>query len=873
MNKAAVLIPVYKKQLNDNEYLALNQCFKILSKHKIIFFASENLETNFYEEFCLENNIKFEVERFEDKYFNDLWGYNELLKNENFYKRFLNYEYILIYQLDAFVFKDELIYWCNKGYDYIGAPWFEGFGQATENNEMLPICGNGGFSLRKTKTFYDLFSIIQKDITPENEYMKSLVDNKKASEDLLICTVFPKYFKNLNIAKSEEAKYFSFECLPKKLYEEINYQLPFGCHSWEKYDSDFWKEFIKTENNNLKNFDKKTVESYEESLMIDYYLGDKYLKNNNFIKAVEHLKKALEILNNLSDLSNSEKLTDIKLKLTISHDALAQKAFNDKDFSEAINNFKESLFYSPDNHIIYFNIGLCFYESGETNFAVKFLEKSIQLNSGHKDAHKLLADIYYHKKSYFKAMKSYEAYWEFDNNDLNINKRLGHICSITGYTDKCLKYFNKAVQLNPTSPTDLNNLLISSLKNPAFSQKDIYNLSKNAVENYLKISEINTNINVTHKNIPEKNKKIHIGYLSADFYSHAVIRFFEPVLINYDKNRFSVTCYSNVQNPDHITQRCRGYVDNFKEVKNLNDKELAELIKNDEIDILVDLSGHSGSSRILAMAYKPAPIQITYLGYPNTSGLSTIDYILTDKMTIIDGDKAFLEETPYALEFGYECYNYNEKIFIDVEPLPAIKNDYVTFGYFNCLSKFNYELMKIFAEVLNASPTSKLLIHRLNLDEDRINQLYKEFNELGIGNDRLIIKNDKDKVLEIMNTADVALDAFPYNGTTTTIDSIIMGLPVVCIYGDAPHSRASARINTVLGLEELIAKDKDEFIKITAELANDREKLCKLREGLRHRLINSRLTDHRSFVSSLEKTYIQMWQVWCDNKTALSSGA
>ena len=140
MNKAVVLIPIYKTNLNNNENRSLEQCFRILSpKHKIIFFASENLQTSFYEEFCLKNNITFEVERFEDKYFEDVRGYNALMKNENFYKRFLNYDYMLIYQLDAYVFKDELLYWCDKGYDYIGAPWFEGFAGADENLSLIHI--------------------------------------------------------------------------------------------------------------------------------------------------------------------------------------------------------------------------------------------------------------------------------------------------------------------------------------------------------------------------------------------------------------------------------------------------------------------------------------------------------------------------------------------------------------------------------------------------------------------------------------------------------------------------------------------------------------------------------------------------------------
>jgi len=276
-NKAAVVIPIYKEKISDNELLSLKQCFKVLGKHSIIFVAPKSLNMLFYEGFCRQNSIKFEVKTFEDRFFQNTRGYNELLKTGLFYKEFLKYEYMLIYQLDAYVFRDDLLYWCGKGYDYIGAPWFEGYSAATEESKFLPYAGNGGFSLRKIRTLYKIFSAgveefylanfpnFYENYHPELSFFQKLLKhkqiladfasfhknyltnmniNKLNNEDLVICFLLPKFYKKLNIANPEISKYFSFEVMPKRLYRETNNSLPFGCHAWEKYDPEFWKEFI-----------------------------------------------------------------------------------------------------------------------------------------------------------------------------------------------------------------------------------------------------------------------------------------------------------------------------------------------------------------------------------------------------------------------------------------------------------------------------------------------------------------------------------------------------------------------------------------------------------------------------------------------------
>lgn len=275
MATPVIVIPIYKTKLSENEVLSLKQCFKILGKYPIIFVCADSLNTNFYEEACKSAGITFKVKKFEDKFFESTHSYSRLLLDKIFYKAFEEYEYMLIYQLDAWVFEDRLQEWCEKGYDYIGAPWFHGYSVAKIDAPMYEYAGNGGFSLRNISKFIDILvraensnlkirSFLQvhtKDgrYSPLNIFRlpKTIIrykDNKNSlkhglkitndAEDNVIVTNLRRNFPELKISKAADAKYFSFEVLPSRLYKECGNKLPFGCHAWEKFEPEFWANFI-----------------------------------------------------------------------------------------------------------------------------------------------------------------------------------------------------------------------------------------------------------------------------------------------------------------------------------------------------------------------------------------------------------------------------------------------------------------------------------------------------------------------------------------------------------------------------------------------------------------------------------------------------
>lgn len=273
MNKAAIVIPIYKKELLENEALSLLQCFNILRNYPIVFVGPKSLDTAVYEDLCKKNSINFKIERFQDKFFKGLVEYGRLLLNISFYKRFQNFDYMLLYQLDAWVFEDKLEYWCNQGYDYIGAPWFEGYGDPKPNAKMLTEAGNGGLSLRKIQStikvlsnnmhylrdwkcifetyrknrissnIFNIPNLIIKRYGPDNIAYFAF-KNTKMYEDIFFVRFAKKLHKPFNVAPPEAAMHFSFEVNPSKLFEMTNQQLPFGCHAWEKYDPEFWSKFI-----------------------------------------------------------------------------------------------------------------------------------------------------------------------------------------------------------------------------------------------------------------------------------------------------------------------------------------------------------------------------------------------------------------------------------------------------------------------------------------------------------------------------------------------------------------------------------------------------------------------------------------------------
>ena len=362
----------------------------------------------------------------------------------------------------------------------------------------------------------------------------------------------------------------------------------------------------------------------------------------------------------------------------------------------------------------------------------------------------------------------------------------------------------------------------------------------------------------------DSNRPLRIGYVSPDLRRHPVSALFEPILAAHDRGRFEVTCYYNFQGEDAVTLRLKALTHRWRPVAGLGDDDLCAQIRADGIDILVDLAGHTSENRLLAFARRPAPVQVSWLGYFNTTGLATMDFFLSDRWSSPPGQDRYYVERLLRLPHTRFCYQPPEYMPA-VGALPAMAAGHVTFGCLNNLSKLNEKVLALWSEVMRAVPQSRLLLQAAALD-DAPNRL--RFSELcaqhGIAPARLELRGfvPFDQSPASYAEIDIALDPFPFCGGMTSLEALWLGVPVITLAGVSIAGRQSASMLVNLGLSELIAGDGAEYVDKAVTLARDLPRLAQLRAGLRARFAASPLMDYAGFTRDLEAAYRDMWLRW-----------
>ncbi len=360
--------------------------------------------------------------------------------------------------------------------------------------------------------------------------------------------------------------------------------------------------------------------------------------------------------------------------------------------------------------------------------------------------------------------------------------------------------------------------------------------------------------------------RLRIGYVSPDFNDHAVGKFIEPVLAAHDTNKFELFCYYNKSRVDDATKRMQSAVANWRMTADMSDDELARMIQADAIDILVDLSGHTGLNRLLVFARKPAPVQATWIGYPNTTGLSTMDYRITDAFADpIGATEALHTEKLVRMPECFSCFKPPSNA-PHVSALPAVSRGTITFGSFNNFAKITPEVMRVWIAILARVPGSRLVLKNWCLDNDRMKTFMLEaFARCGATTGQVELWNPNTSNVDHLNcynSIDIGLDPFPYNGTTTTCDALWMGVPVITLAGVSHVGRVGVSQMSNLGLQELIACDTDHYVDIAVALANDVPRLAALRGAMRARMSASPLMDAPRLTKNLEAAYDNMWSVY-----------
>ena len=369
---------------------------------------------------------------------------------------------------------------------------------------------------------------------------------------------------------------------------------------------------------------------------------------------------------------------------------------------------------------------------------------------------------------------------------------------------------------------------------------------------------------VRFANNRDPDRILRVGYVSPDFRRHPVSAIFTPVLAAHDPAQVETFCYYNFASEDVITLRIKSLARQWRAISSIDDDALCEQIRADRIDILVDLAGHTTFNRLLAFAAKPAPVQVSWLGYFNTTGMASMDYFLSDPWSSPPGQERYFIERLLRLPHTRFCYEPAEYVPA-VSPLPAMTNGHVTFGSLHNLSKLNEKVLALWSSVLRAVPDSRLLVKTAALDDAANRERFGGIcGKHGIAPERLLLQGFSpiDQVPATYAGIDVGLDPFPFCGGMTSLDALWLGVPVVTLAGETIASRQSASMLMNLGLPELIAADAAAYVDIAAKLAGDLPRLAELRAGLRPRFAASPLADYAGFARSLEAAYRQIWRTW-----------
>ncbi len=497
-------------------------------------------------------------------------------------------------------------------------------------------------------------------------------------------------------------------------------------------------------------------------------------------------------------------------------------------------------------------------------------------------------------KEFEKAGKWYKKILEYGEYSFAYND-LGYICQEKAELMDAAEYGRKALEIEPDNPKFLCTLgvelLAISKVDEGFKmlkmaeEKDPDNLKigtwllkgmhyktditpQMLFDEHRKWAKRHTPVSmarVNHYNSPDPDRKLRIGYISPNFYKHSVAYFFEPLLDAHDHNDFEIYGYSNSDTFDPFTELMIPKFDIFRDVYGQDNAKIVEMIEQDKIDILVDLAGHTKNNCLLVLARKPAPVQVTYLGYPDTTGMEQIDYRITDGLVDPPQLHRFYSEKQVCLPDGFLCYRPPD-FAPALSASPCIKKGYITFGSFNINSKISPLLIALWAQVLKATENSRLLLKFRGGENQRVQEHYcNEFERFGITPDRVNIHGRKSPLehLAMYGEMDIALDTYPYHGTTTTCEALWMGVPVVSLVGGHHSCRVSLSLLKHIDMDFFVASTPEEYIAKASALAAKPESLARIRATMRQRMATSDLCNSTLFARNIEQAYRKMWYQWC----------
>ncbi|KAL6559166.1 hypothetical protein OROHE_006535 [Orobanche hederae] len=555
-------------------------------------------------------------------------------------------------------------------------------------------------------------------------------------------------------------------------------------------------------------------------------LGVIYKDRDNLDKAVECYQKALSIKPNFS-----QSLNNLGVVYTVQG-----------KMDDAASMIEKAIVANPTYAEAYNNLGVLYRDAGNISLAVEAYEQCLKIDPDSRNAgqNRLLALNYINEGT---DDKLYEAH----------RVPFGDICP---KKDKSIEFVTKDFQL----------VKVIFLVKEKLRKIIAFYLNKDWGRHFMRLFPQYT----SWDNIKGPERPLVIGYVSPDYFTHSVSYFIESPLIYHDYANYKVVVYSAVVKADAKTNRFRDRVlkngGTWRDIYGIDEKKVASIVREDKIDILVELTGHTANNKLGIVACRPAPVQVTWIGYPNTTGLPTIDYRITDALADpVDTKQKHVEEL-VRLPDSFLCYTPSPEAG-PVSPAPALSNGFVTFGSFNNLAKITPRVLLVWAKILCAVPNSRLVVKCKPFCCDSLRQQFlSTMEKLGLDPLRvdllslIILNHDHMQAYSLM---DISLDTFPYAGTTTTCESLYMGVPCVTMGGSVHAHNVGVSLLKTVGLSNLVSKNEDEYVQTAVQLASDIAALSNLRMRLRDLMLNSPLCDGSTFTHGLESAYRNMWQRYC----------
>ena len=612
-----------------------------------------------------------------------------------------------------------------------------------------------------------------------------------------------------------------------------------------------------------KNFDeairyfKKTIEIKKDHYLSYFFIGRCYNLKKDFNEAILFLKKSIEIN------PNNYK----------SYEELSYSYYEIKAFNECINSARNSLKLNPKSIKSYLREFSSLQSLGKSKEAYLVLFKALKLNKNNNEIWNNFGVLAQSNGNFFKAKKYYKRSLKILESS-NTLKNIGHCFFETHNQREGFEYISKAIALPSSSIDDLESYIFHSNYLLDYSQKEYLQ----TCEKY-KSKVINNNLDLYSsivKNYQLKSanvNKLKVGFISADFNHHAVATQIIDIFSEIKKSdKIELFAYYNNHKIDNDTKEFINLIKNWKNILSLSDRDAVRSIISDNLNILIDLSGHTSGSRLPVFIAKPAPIQMSWCGYLQSLGLSEIDYIIADNFTIPGDLEKLYSEKIIRLPNIWSNLSLSKINNVPSKITPAVKNKYITFGSFNHSKKINTKVIRTWSGILNSLPNSKLIVHlgTKYFDEKFIYDFKSSFFKNGVSENQLIVntnRKDRKTLLDCYNEIDISLDTFPYSGGTTSLESIAMCVPIVTLYGSLFLSRTGYSVNMNSGLKDWCCKDEEEYIKKAIYFSSDIEKLNDIRLNLYNNRQNNPIFNSKIFAQDFISALENSWNNYKINKT------